>query len=59
MVKGGRLTFTFRGKSGVDHEIELADPRLARLVQACRELPGYNVVPVLRRERQPAYGGLQ
>ena len=42
-VTGGRLTFTFRGKSGVDHEIELHDLRLARLVQACRELPGYHV----------------
>jgi DNA topoisomerase I len=42
-VKGGRLTFSFRGKSGVDHEIQLHDLRLARLVQACRELPGYNV----------------
>ena len=42
-VKGGRVSFTFRGKSGVDHEIELSDPRLARLVQACRALPGYNV----------------
>ena len=42
-VKGGRLTFTFRGKSGVEHEIELDDPRLARVVQACREIPGYNV----------------
>lgn len=42
-VTGGRLTFTFRGKSGVDHEIELDDLRLARLVQACRDLPGYHV----------------
>jgi DNA topoisomerase-1 len=42
-VKGGRLIFRFRGKSGVDHEIELADARLARLVQACCALPGYHV----------------
>ena len=41
-VKGGRLTFTFRGKSGVEHEIALDDPRLARVVQACQNLPGYN-----------------
>ena len=41
-VKGGRLTFTFRGKSGVEHEISLDDPRLARVVQACQDLPGYN-----------------
>ena len=42
-VKGARVIFSFRGKSGVDHEIELADARLARLVQACRALPGDNV----------------
>ena len=42
-VKGRRLMFSFRGKSGVDHAIELADARLARLVQACRALPGCNV----------------
>ena len=42
-VSGGRVTFTFRGKSGVDHEIDLDDRRLARHVQACRELPGDHV----------------
>ena len=42
-VNGGRLTFSFRGKSGVKHEIELDDQRLARLVQACLELPGHSV----------------
>ena len=42
-VNGSRVTFTFRGKSGVDHEKVLDDLRLARLIQACRELPGDQV----------------
>ncbi|HEX3657028.1 MAG TPA: hypothetical protein VHV55_14530 [Pirellulales bacterium] len=41
-VRVGRrkLRFEFRGKSGVDHEIELGDARLARVVDACQDLPG-------------------
>ncbi|HET6879589.1 MAG TPA: hypothetical protein VFI31_05530 [Pirellulales bacterium] len=39
-VKGGTLHFDFRGKSGVEHEIDLHDPRLARLVRKCQDLPG-------------------
>ena len=42
-VDGSLLTFTFRGKSGVQHRIELASPRLARAVKACRDLPGDKV----------------
>jgi DNA topoisomerase-1 len=39
-VAGGRIRFEFRGKSGVEQEVELRDPRLARVVKACQELPG-------------------
>ncbi|MEO8522604.1 MAG: DNA topoisomerase IB, partial [Acidobacteriota bacterium] len=35
--------FSFRGKSGVEHEIDLADRRLARIVKACRDIPGYDL----------------
>lgn len=35
-----RITFEFTGKSGVEREINLRNPRLARLVKACQELPG-------------------
>ena len=42
-VRGGRVHFTFRGKSGVEHEIELDDRRLARIVRACRDIPGYDL----------------
>jgi DNA topoisomerase-1 len=39
-VKGPRLRFSFRGKSGVEHEIAINDLRVARIVQRCQDLPG-------------------
>jgi DNA topoisomerase I len=42
-VKGGRLRFSFKGKSGIEHEIDLSDRRLARIVKACRDIPGYEL----------------
>ncbi|HZM35564.1 MAG TPA: DNA topoisomerase IB [Burkholderiales bacterium] len=39
-VDGTMLRFSFRGKSGVEHTIAIADPRLARIVQRCRDMPG-------------------
>jgi DNA topoisomerase I len=39
-VRGGTLRFEFRGKSGVEHSIELADPRLALIVRRMQDLPG-------------------
>ena len=39
-VRGGRIDFQFRGKSGKFHRIGIEDPRLARIVRRCRELPG-------------------
>ena len=41
------VTFSFRGKSGVEHEIDLDDRRLARIVKACRDLPGYELFQYL------------
>lgn len=42
-VRGGRVKFTFRGKSGIEHDINLDDRRLARIVKACRDIPGYDL----------------
>ena len=39
-VSGSKVRFLFRGKSGVQHELELDDRRLARIVKQCRDLPG-------------------
>jgi DNA topoisomerase-1 len=39
-ISGATIRFDFRGKHGIGHEIELKDSRLARIVRACRDLPG-------------------
>ena len=42
-VTGTLVRFEFRGKSGVQHAIDLRDARLARILKACRDLPGYEL----------------
>ena len=42
-ILGATLRFEFRGKSGIAHAVDLADRRLARIVKACRDLPGYEL----------------
>src|SRR2546422_6655880 len=39
-VRGTRIRFEFRGKSGVDFELDIHNRRLARIVKQCQELPG-------------------
>jgi DNA topoisomerase-1 len=39
-IRGATVRFDFRGKHGVEHEIDLKDRQLAAIVHACRELPG-------------------
>ena len=40
VIKGAKMRFSFRGKSGVDHTVSITDRRLARIVQQCQDLPG-------------------
>jgi DNA topoisomerase-1 len=39
-VDGSDVLFRFRGKSGVQHDIKLHDPYVARIIRKMRELPG-------------------
>jgi len=39
-IEGSKLYFSFRGKSGVNHQVAITDRRLARIVQQCQDLPG-------------------
>ena len=39
-VVGSEMRFEFRGKSGVQHAVSVADKRIARIVQRCQELRG-------------------
>jgi DNA topoisomerase-1 len=39
-IDGATLVFRFTGKSGVKHELKIADRRLAQIVRQCHDLPG-------------------
>ncbi|HEY8834004.1 MAG TPA: DNA topoisomerase IB [Chthoniobacterales bacterium] len=42
-VKGAKLTFSFKGKSGVQHEIDVSNRRLANIIRKLQDLPGQDV----------------
>ena len=46
-VNGKRVEFSFRGKSGKFHKIAIDDPRLARIIEHCRDLPGQELFQYL------------
>jgi DNA topoisomerase-1 len=54
-VKVGRkgIRFEFKGKSGVKHAIDLDDPRLAKVVGRCRDLPGQELFQYLDEDGNP------
>jgi DNA topoisomerase-1 len=39
-LSNGMIRFRFRGKSGKDHVVGLADPDVARVIRKCTETPG-------------------
>jgi DNA topoisomerase-1 len=49
-VRGHTLRFEFRGKSGVEHSVALADRRLARIVKELQDLPGQQLFKYLDDE---------
>jgi len=46
-IEGGKIHISFRGKSGKQHETDINDRRLARIVKDCRDLPGYELFQYL------------
>jgi DNA topoisomerase I len=49
-LKGPGLELSFRGKSGVRHAVTVEDRRVARIVKACRDLPGQELFQYLDEE---------
>ena len=52
-IDGAHLTFNFKGKSGVAHTVNLTDRRLARIVKACHDTPGYELFDYLDHDGNP------
>ncbi|MEK6300023.1 MAG: DNA topoisomerase IB [Acidobacteriota bacterium] len=42
-IKGSKLRFEFKGKSGRKHIVDVSDLRLAKIVKSCQDLPGYEL----------------
>ncbi|MFQ4139506.1 DNA topoisomerase IB [Nodosilinea sp. PGN35] len=51
-VDKNTIRFHFVGKSGVEHEIELSDRRLARAVKRCQDLPGQQLFQYIDEDGQ-------
>jgi DNA topoisomerase-1 len=49
-VKGSKLRFRFRGKSGRQHEVDVTDRRIARIVSRLQDLPGQSLFQYLDDE---------
>ena len=49
-VDGSEITFDFQGKSRVHHTISLHDRKIARVIKACSDLPGYELFQYVDHE---------
>ena len=52
-VNGDRITFRFRGKGGRVHDVEIEDPRVARVIRRCEDLPGQDLFQYVDEEGEP------
>lgn len=52
-VRGEALRLRFRGKSGKEHTVRFGHPRVARVVRACRQIPGQYLFCWLDADGEP------
>ncbi len=52
-VDRSTIYFEFKGKSGVQHKVSLRDPRIAKIVAKCQDLPGQLLFQYLDEEGSP------
>ncbi|QQC65836.1 DNA topoisomerase IB [Paraburkholderia ginsengisoli] len=46
-IEAGQVRFRFRGKSGIEHDVTVDNPRIMRIVRRCAELPGHDLFQYL------------
>jgi DNA topoisomerase-1 len=52
-VTATKLKFSFRGKSGKEHEVDVTDRRLAKIIRQLQDLPGQEVFQYLNDRDEP------
>jgi DNA topoisomerase-1 len=51
-VQGAKIRFEFRGKSGIDCELDIHNRRLAKIVKRCQDLPGQELFQYIDEDGQ-------
>ncbi|MEI5999587.1 DNA topoisomerase IB [Paraburkholderia bengalensis] len=46
-IRAGEVRFRFAGKSGIEHDVTVDNPRVKRIVRMCAELPGHDLFQYL------------
>ncbi|RKT99468.1 DNA topoisomerase [Burkholderia sp. Nafp2/4-1b] len=46
-IRPGQVRLRFTGKSGIEHDVTVEDPRVGRIVRRCAELPGHELFQYL------------
>ena len=49
-VEGSTVSFKFQGKSRVQHAVDLQDRRIAKIIQRCQDIPGYELFQYVDKE---------
>jgi DNA topoisomerase-1 len=52
-LDGGKVEFRFRGKSGVNHAVQVQDRRLAAIIRRVRDLPGQELFQYVDDDGKP------
>jgi len=52
-VEGSRIAFRFRGKSGKTTDVDVTDPRVARVLRRCEGLPGQHLFQYVDEDGEP------
>ena len=52
-VKHAEVKFDFQGKSAVQHSVTVSDPALAKIVRACRAIPGQHLFQFIGEDGEP------
>ncbi|MEJ7588059.1 MAG: DNA topoisomerase IB [Ferruginibacter sp.] len=51
-IEGDTISFSFKGKKNIHHDISLKNKKLAKVIQQCRDIPGKELFQYYDRENQ-------
>jgi len=51
-IEGDKISFSFKGKKNIHHDISLTNKRLARVIRQCRDIPGKELFQYYDKDNQ-------